>query len=325
MQHDEKLLLIASRDALNSLTTLFDFVWPTSAALWNLQWQVKGFISQVPKVTTNELNGRFIHGSGIASANLHRLANQQSWPELQQWFARLLLSETCALFEGWIESAFDELILPNSLRKKGNSNSLDKKIQFVTKFDSLGVPIDGVGFVLAQICGAGSDIMKICFLPTQSKNKKLGSNVDNALKCYRAFKGVRNDFTHHGGRASKKTVDDILIFHSETKKSLGVKEMPVMITASPGAPIELSLRGVVGFSDIIVRIIAELDLALSNSKFAEDLIVNRWIKKHKGRVLIKSGQLGHERLKSLAVQCGLPQPDNSLILYEYLYGRNMVA
>ncbi len=325
MLHSEKLFLIASRDASDSLTALFDFVWPTSAALWNLQWQIKGFISQVPTATVDDLDGRFIHGSGIAGANLIRLANEQSWPELQQWFARLLLSEICAIFEGWIEAAFDELVLPNSLRNKNNKNSLDKKIQFATKLSPAGIAIDGANFALAQICGTGSAIMKNCFLPTQSTNKKLGSSVDTALKCYRAFKEARNDFTHHGGRASQRTVDAISSYHSESAASLGVKEMPVMPIASIGDPIKLSLRGVVGLSDIVIRTIATLDLALSDSKFAEMLVVSRWTEKHKGRVLIKSGGSRDTRLIGLAVQCGLPRPVSVPTFYQFLYAQQLVA
>ncbi|WP_407713241.1 hypothetical protein ACJJWD_13860 [Comamonas testosteroni] len=325
MQHQEKLFLIASRDSLNSLTTLFDFVWPTSAALWNLQWQVKGFIAQVPNATTEDLKGRFLQGSEISNSNFHRLANQQTWPELQQWFARLLLSETCALFEGWIEAAFDELAIPSSLRKNNTRNSLDKKIQFNTKVDASGIPIDGANFALTQICGTGSNIMRLCFLPTQQTNKKLGSNIDNALKCYRAFKEARNDFTHHGGRASKRTVDAITLYHKETASSLGVKEMPIIPMANLDKPIELSLRGVVGFSDIVVRIISALDIALSDSTFAENLIVSRWIEKHKGRILVKANPLRDSQIRKLAVQSGLPRPVNEPALYQYLYSQQLVA
>ena len=167
--------------------------------------------------------------------------------------------------------------------------------------------------------------MESCFLPTQSKNKKLGVSIDNALICYRAFKEARNDFTHHGGRASKKTVDAISRYHNESAASLGVKEMPQMPTASFGAPIELSLRGVVGFSDIVVKTIAALDLALSNSEFAEKMVVKRWVEKHKGRVFIKAGTSRDARITKLAVQCGLPRPVDISTLYDYLYRRQMVA
>ena len=109
MPSQDKFLLSASVNSSNAVTNLFDFVWPTSVALWNLQWQAKGYLAQVPNATVDELHARFVAGSGVRGANLQRLAAETAWVEMQQWFSRLLLSETCALFEGWIESALNEL------------------------------------------------------------------------------------------------------------------------------------------------------------------------------------------------------------------------
>jgi hypothetical protein len=43
----------ATRFAASQITDLFDFVWPTAAALWNLRWQVAGFLKEAPASTPN--------------------------------------------------------------------------------------------------------------------------------------------------------------------------------------------------------------------------------------------------------------------------------
>jgi hypothetical protein len=37
----------STESATDQITELFGFVWPTAAALWNLRWQVKGFLQEV--------------------------------------------------------------------------------------------------------------------------------------------------------------------------------------------------------------------------------------------------------------------------------------
>jgi hypothetical protein len=95
-----KIFLESSRDSTQQLTQLFDFVWPTSAAIWNLQWQAQGYLTHVPQATDDDLRDKFVTGSGIRGANIRRITTAGAGDAIQQWFARLLLSETCALFEG---------------------------------------------------------------------------------------------------------------------------------------------------------------------------------------------------------------------------------
>ena len=56
----EKLFFDVSRQAFNQIANIYDFVWPTSAALWNLRWQVKGFVDVNQKHKRGRVEGRFI-------------------------------------------------------------------------------------------------------------------------------------------------------------------------------------------------------------------------------------------------------------------------
>lgn len=328
MAGQDKLFLTASVESSNALTELFDFVWPTAVALWNLQWQTKGFIAQRPNATVDELSSRFVLGSDIRGANLTRLATEKAWPEMQQWFARLLLSETCALFEGWIEAGLDELDLPFSIRKAGTRDALDKKLQFPTTFDNAKAPKGGARFAVTKVQGSiGSPTIQACFHPTQIQNKKnTNQTLDQLLICYRAFKEVRNDFIHHGGRASERTEQAFNAFGALTHTALGMKEAPELPPVVAGAPIQLSLRGVVGLSDVVVRLIATLDCLLVDSPYGEKVLKRRWLEKHNGLVTVKAaGPSRDAQLTRLIKQCGLPKPVAPIVLYSHLNSQRLAV
>jgi len=85
----EKLLLLTSKQVARRLTEVFDFVWPTATAIWNLRWQVAGYVSASPAATESKLAGRFVAGSGtcgtpaIERGQRHR----QQWPTSRPWVA----------------------------------------------------------------------------------------------------------------------------------------------------------------------------------------------------------------------------------------------
>lgn len=328
MPSQDKLFLSASISSSNALTDVFDFVWPSAASLWNLQWQVKGFLAQMPTASTQDLQSRFVLGSGIVGVNLHRLSKVGAWPEIQQWFARLLLSETCALFEGWLEAALDELEIPSALRDSPKPRSLDKIFQFPSKLDASGAPSGGAGLAVSKIQGPnGSAFFQACILPALHGHLKHSFvTIDNLLNCYRAFKEVRNDFTHHGGFASQRAVDAFAAYAPQTEILLGLNEKPELPIVVKGEKIKLSLRGVVGLGDVVLRMIATFDYLMADSAYAEKLLKRRWKAKHGGMVTVKAAGGGRDaQLVKLIRQCGAGKPVNLTVLFAYLNGQGLVA
>lgn len=326
MPSQDKLFLKCSVNTANAFTNLFDFVWPASVALWNLQWQAKGFIAQVPEATVEELHARFVSGSGVRGANLKQLAADTAWEELQQWFARLLLSESFALFEGWIEAAFEELQVPLYIRGQGKS-SLDKKLQFPSKFDA-GRLVDGVGAALAKVqLNPSSGLVSNCIYPVLIKNKKYSlAYLENLITCYRAFKEVRNDFIHHGGIASSNSEVCFMAFDALNAGSLGLKEKPELQQVVNGQPIRLSIRGVVGLSDVVLRLIATLDSELVNSRYGDALVKKRWQYTHNGMVTVAAAGMKRDaHLTRLVKQCALPKPEALTALFGYLSAAGLVV
>src|SRR5216683_8315482 len=107
--------------AVTQITELFDFVWPTAAALWNLRSQVNGFVQAVPNVTPKQLNDRFVFGSGIHGTNLRKACIETTWEEQKHHMSGIILTNAFATYEHWA----DEI-----LSCVGMSGGLGKRLQF---------------------------------------------------------------------------------------------------------------------------------------------------------------------------------------------------
>lgn len=85
------LFFETSRQTSKQVTEIFDFLWPTAAAMWNLRWQVEGYLRIRPDATVGELENRFVLGSSIHGANIRKACSELSWDEQQEEFAKFLL------------------------------------------------------------------------------------------------------------------------------------------------------------------------------------------------------------------------------------------
>jgi hypothetical protein len=265
----KRLFFSVSNDLLGQITDLYDFVWPTASAMWNFRWQVKGFVNEVGKdnVSDHDLLNRFDWGSGIHGVNLKRACLENTWDEQQDQFAKFLLINFCALYEGWIESIQSVL---------GFSDKYIKELQFPPSMDKAGKPW-GVRNAINQITAKRSALILNDFYPMLiTHNKNSLAQLDNLLLCYRFFKECRNCLVHQGGMADRKAEDSYLSFHNiASPANLNVYEVPQHYPAVKGNPIQMPLRGVVGFGDVVIKIVATLDAELSVSQQAEHEFVNR--------------------------------------------------
>ncbi len=87
--------------AADAIADLFDFVWPTAIGLWNLRWQVKGYIDSVPNATTDDAHKRFVLGSGIHGSDLKSMIKHRSWEAQQEKLAEVILTNAFAIYESW--------------------------------------------------------------------------------------------------------------------------------------------------------------------------------------------------------------------------------
>lgn len=312
-----------SRSTFVQISELFNFVWPTATALWNLRWQVRGLSQVLPDVTKETMHGRFVAGSGIHSANLQRACIELTWEEQQAEFAKFILFNLFAVYEGWLALTLTGI----------GMSSLEKELQFPTGVAASG-SLRGIGNALAHLQRNTSTMLKDAFYAELTAHPKSSlSRIENLLKAYRCFKEYRNALMHGNGIANQKCVDDYLVYSTLTLSDLGVSEVPKVIPPSLGKSVSLSLRGVVGFSEIILRLVATLDAEFACTRGAERNLLAQWheyfsesgMTKVKRYALSMDARKRSRNLRRLFGKLSLPRPRNTLALEGFLRTHRLVS
>jgi hypothetical protein len=275
-----------------------------------LRWQVVGFCSNHPGASVQVLDDRFISGSGLHGANVRRACLDTSWEDQQQEFAKFTLISLFSIYEGWLADVL-QIVAPS-----GRRQALGKWCQYP---DSAARNGNGVARAVAEIKLNSSHMLVGAFyaaLRTQRKNAL--PKIDELLTCYRAFKEGRNSFAHQNGLATQTAVDAYQTYFQLSASDLGVTEKPMLPQVLLNTPITFSLRGVIGFSDIILRIIATLDAEFSCSQFAEHEFRAQWIEfysvngKIPRRMLKSAGANRREnQLTRMVNRLKLPRPSQT--------------
>ena len=264
-------------EALNAITALYDFLWPTAAAIWNLRWQVAGYCTVRPAASVPELQARFIEGSRIHGANLKRACIETSWDEQTAILAGVLLTNLFAIYEGWAKRIVRFLGKPESVAKKLAYYNVSATLQ------ALQSPI--------------SDVLEKTVYPvlTALQGYDLRS-VDNHVTAYRYFKEIRNKQLHDHGIADQVCERAYWRFATVANPTaLGVVEVPEHVPVVAGQPVQITLRGVVGFSGILRHMIYTIDAELARAKAAEPALDTLWLRHRPSTKLFKAERAARHR------------------------------
>jgi hypothetical protein len=291
MRNASRYMFKCAYDAHVEITRIFDFVQPTIIALWNLRWQVGGFLSQVPGATSDDLANRFVLGSGMRGGELKRASIDTPWARQKSDFAGFILITVIAVFEEYT-ARIAEAAVPSASRR-----TVSKRLQFPTK---------GQNDTISKLTKTSPSLQGV-FLNSCQKNRRYADQkLNNLLVCYRFFKAMRNMLAHNGGEADHDTVDAYNKFKAiGTIADLGLNEVPLHQPVALGKKIELELRGVIGLSDVILRIITTYDAQLSETVLAERELTNRISPVEAKRQFVKAA-VRDKRIASLIPNTGLP-------------------
>lgn len=313
-----KLFFLPSKAIASRITETFGFIWPTAAAIWNLRWQVQGLVGAYPEISEKELLGRFVQGSGIDGVNLRGACIETSWATQQEQFAKFLLFELCALYESWCELITDQLALPAASKKN---------LQFPTSVSPSGV-VTGVANVTNAVHGSPSAVLSSTFHQVLSTNRKYSPNhLEEMLICYRYFKELRNALIHGSKSAISKLVSAQSSYSTLTPASLGVAEKPHFIPYNSSAAPAPSLRGVVGFGEIVLKLVCTMDIKLAESSFAEQDFKRRWkIENGSQPSLVAASEelRRNRRIGVLTKRLGLPNPAITPAFVAWLRSQGMI-
>lgn len=298
----------ATQNALRNITSTFDMVWPTAVGLWNLRCMVNGVKHVYPSISEAEMAAKFSAGSGIRGVNYKRAFIDTPWDEQQENFAWTLLNSTIPIFEGWLEEL-------------KSSNFPDMKLK------DLQMP-DTVQLEVSRLISNPSVVMTNAFHTVYStKRDRDYGNIVPLLKCYRVFKEARNCYMHHGCRADQRLIDAYNTYNqSVTLANLGVKELPQFPSPVLDETVHISLRGVVGFSYIVIKMLVSLDAELLCAQNAENEFINRFREKHRILRNLKSNIEGAKRqVVRYVTQCGYATPQAPEELTQLLLTHHLVS
>ena len=105
----------------------------------------------------------------------------------------------------------------------------------------------------------------------RTKNKRYNNfHLNNWMLIYRYFKECRNCVMHNGGQCTPTIIDAYENVKNLTNKDIDTKEVPCIIAPELSKPLHLSLRGVVGFSQIVIKIVSTFDVEMIKCKGAEE-------------------------------------------------------
>jgi hypothetical protein len=300
--------------ATSEITKLFDFVWPTAIALWNLRLSVRGFLDEVPHATQDHLKTRFALGSGFHNADLRVLTKTVSWDEQKERFAEITLTNAFAIYESWAK---------HLIAHRAVTGFVDKDLW------TEGRPGRGNGLnsFIAAVNASPSTMMTRAFKPTFARNRKyFPAQLNNILLCYRYFKEARNCQMHNGGIVDQKTVNAYLAYSPvSSAASMRTKEAIEHFPMVIDTPARLSIRGVVGFVDILLRMMVTIDVELSGSMMAEKAALDRFKKIIGPKPTLGSDRAGITRkINSRCEKAGYPNPIDEQPVKDFLLANRIV-
>jgi len=307
-----KLWFASSQAFQIQLTALYDLVNPTASAMWNLRWQVKGYLDERESASTQELHGRFVAGSGIGSANLRRHCVERTWEEQIGELVLLGTFSAIGLYEGWV----DALEVGSAAQKR--------RLQFPSRGID-GRTEMGVNDTVSALQATRSTSLDLAYGPIlRSSRRYIPARLDDMLACYRCFKEVRNAYAH-AGRIPDTYAQTAYANAVPRAGGLGKDgrdiELPV-VTA--GQPVQLSLLHIQALCALLLNMVITLDAELAVTRAAEAVFLNRW------RNVISFAEAPADpirrrtRIRVMNNRVGYPTPSDTEALYGLLRNAMLV-
>lgn len=293
------------------ITETFDHLWPTITALKNLRWQVNGYYHCMETRDNVELTKKFVENRDITvRPNLYRMCIELPWEEQEFHVAQNLLIQLFACYEAWCESILKEAHC-NNIRDNA------KKLQFPIR----------CGSCISALSTAPNTSIVNAFYNTyiNSINDASVANIDNYLLVYRYFKEIRNNIAHTGGIIDAKVMTAYQDIARLSNNDIDVTEFPEHFTPILGAPIKISLRGIVGFAQILLKLVTVIDVELIKSNNADKYYIDAIRASMTCRIFDAPGRGKNEIFAAkLSKQSYFKKPSPGNTLYQLLQSNQIV-
>ena len=259
------LFFRASEDALDNITAAFDISHPLRAS-FRYTRKILNELNPDSNNINSELCNQTINADGyVHGVNYKRAFFETSFEDQEEKLAWFLLNNLFAIHEGWVERIYEEIFDGRGYAEKTFKRNLEFE-NISSKFSSYFTPSN-----------KESQILCTSFYPVYEAKAALDfTKIDKYMLCYRYFKEARNCYMHRNFIATQKLIDSYTAFQAVSAPTdLDIEEALVTIAPVLGQPVKLNMRGVIGFSQIVKRIITISDAYLLRNVAAEKEILAR--------------------------------------------------
>jgi hypothetical protein len=273
---------------------------------------VRGFVDEVPEASQDDLNGRFAAGSGIRGLDLRKACIATTWQDQQEVFAGFVLTNALAIYEHWSDEMLATFGEPPP--RGGHPLQLDQ-------------PTLGVHAWVSGKHSALSTLNDTQFYPAYRAHRKYSwTLVANFMKAFRYFKQGRNSLIHRGGIANATDEQAYIEFAPVSgRAALGMRGALEHDPFVIGQRVTLKLRGVVGFCDILIRLMRSIDAELSRSLPAEQATKERLVRGRGIRsTLSGDASIRAQQIKQMCKAGGLPQPADPEVVFRFMIDERML-
>ena len=311
------VFFLATQHGVDNLTEVFDLVHPILSSLWNMKAEITGLKALEPSISESKLKSRFSIAPGLSGVNYTRAFSDWDWEKIQTELAWILLNNIFVVYEGWLQELHNTVFSETS----GNLNVNYMQFPFdASSTEKYGQSPKNIEDELARLKGINSPMLQNTFYNLyRNRPRRATGSINNLMYCYRYFKELRNCYTHNGKLASQRLVDAHRKYLPyATPTALGVKESPEIKKPILNAPVELTLRGVIGFSYIVIQIILTCDAELLCSQYAEKEFLHRLSELHRPTRIVSTRDTGTGIARTYVQGAGYLKPDSSPLLFDYL-------
>ena len=229
------------------------------AGLWNLRQASTEFFTHNPNANNKDAKNAIVNGLYVHGLNLDRVAHGYTWEQEEEFISEILLINATAIFDAWVDRfVFDSLTIASKGKKEDIAKDM-KQGEFLSYETELNNEAD------SQVKGCFKIVIHAAY-------------CDNQRLIYKYFKSCRNCLAHgdkvFSNAAAKKYTD----ISALTNNDCGLKEFPQMVSTIKDEPFQLKLRGVVGFYDILIRIITHYDRMAAEKRGLDNELIKRWQK-----------------------------------------------
>ena len=295
----QKYFFPATNNLHEEIVSLHDFVLPAATALWHFRSVIEQETRENPTVSAAELAIKYNQAPGTRmTTNLIVPFRDHDWEAQRERLAEVALVNIIALYEVWCEEICDIL---------GRSD-LAIKLQFPTN----STKTNGICFAISELKANKSTIIPDSIQPALRSSKKYSlQSLDSLMRCYRFFKETRNCLMHKGRTCDGKlwgAQSDLLPV--ATPAALGMDFVPEHVITQQSEQVQIRLHGVLGFTDVILRIATTVDAEVSATRAGEQILAER--------IADRTAPIRLERLPNLFTTIGWPSAILTPDLTEFL-------